>query len=55
MLKEFPEEFSVDDLLDRVILLSKIDKGMQQSNTNQVLSNDQATNRMETWINSHSK
>lgn len=54
MLQDFPDEFSVDDLLDRLILLSKIDRGMRQSMSGEVLSQDEAEKRMEKWIRNKS-
>ena len=30
-VKELPDQVSVEDLMDRVLLLSKIERGMEQS------------------------
>jgi len=37
-LNSFPEEFSIDDLIERLILLEKIEKGNRQSESDEVLS-----------------
>ena len=30
-IKEMPEQFSLDDLLDRIVFLQKIESGLEQS------------------------
>ncbi len=49
-VKEMPENFSVDDLLDRMIFLQKIENGLQQSKRNQVISTVQAKGRLKKWL-----
>ncbi|MCB9235797.1 MAG: hypothetical protein H6581_29385 [Bacteroidia bacterium] len=49
-LNEFPEEFSIDELLDRLILLQKIQTGLEQSKNNHVISNEDAKVRMAKWL-----
>lgn len=46
-VKEMPESFSVDDLLDRMIFLQKIENGLQQSKRNQVVSTVEAKARLK--------
>ena len=55
LLQEFPEEFSVDELLDRIVLLSKIERGLRQSERGEVLTDEQAKARMKAWVASKSK
>lgn len=37
IVKGLPEQFSIDDLIDKIILLQKIETGLKQSDDNQVI------------------
>lgn len=37
-MDKFPEEFSIDELIERLILIEKIETGNRQSESNQVVS-----------------
>jgi hypothetical protein len=49
-LKDLPDKFSMDDLLDRIVLLQKIDIGMEQSQAGQTSTTDQAQDRLKKWL-----
>ena len=49
-LTKFPEHFSIDELVDKMILLDKIEKGMQQANNNQVISDEELDKKIEEWL-----
>ncbi|MCO4294252.1 hypothetical protein NF867_15430 [Solitalea sp. MAHUQ-68] len=49
-IKDLPETFSFDDLLDRILLLQKIEVGMEQSNSQQTLTTDQAKEKLKKWL-----
>ena len=49
-LENLPDKFSLDDLLDRIILLQKIDIGMEQSQTGQTHTTEQAKERLKKWL-----
>jgi hypothetical protein len=40
-LKKLPEQVSLDEVLDRIILLDKIETGLQQSEKGQITPDDQ--------------
>lgn len=40
-LEEMPEEFSIEEFIDKAILLDKIERGNQQSIQNKVISEEQ--------------
>ncbi|MEL6672335.1 MAG: hypothetical protein AAFR61_09085 [Bacteroidota bacterium] len=46
-LAEFPDEVSVEDFIDRLLLLQKIEKGMAQSQKGETLSEEEARNRIK--------
>ena len=41
-IKDLPEQFSMDDLLDRIMLLQKIEVGLNQSASGQTYTTGQA-------------
>jgi len=45
-VKELPEKFSIDELIDKIILLHKIEIGEAQSKSGKVLSTPQAKKRL---------
>jgi len=49
-LENLPEDFSMDDLLDRIILLQKIEIGMEQSQAGHIHSTKQAKERLKKWL-----
>lgn len=49
-ITKFPEHFSVDELVDKMILLDKIEKGLQQATNNQVISDEELDKRIEEWL-----
>lgn len=48
-IKELPESFSVDELIDRVILLQKIEEGLEQSSKGQTVSTADARKKLERY------
>jgi hypothetical protein len=49
-LENLPDKFSLDDLLDRIILLQKIDIGMEQSQAGQTHTTKQAKEKLKKWL-----
>ncbi len=45
-----PSEFSIDDLLEKLIVVQKIEEGLKQSANNQVLSTEEAKKKMQKWL-----
>lgn len=48
-LKEMPNEFSIDDLMDKLILIQKIEKGLEQSKNNEVYSSNEVREMLKKW------
>ena len=46
-LKQFPDEFTLEELIDKVILLDKIERGNLQSENNEVLNDKEFENEMQ--------
>ncbi len=49
-LTDFPEEFSIDELIERLILIEKIELGNQQSLNNEVISEEELDQEIEKWF-----
>ena len=45
-ISDFPEEFSIEDLIERLILIEKIELGNQQSLAGEVISDDKLEEEM---------
>lgn len=49
-IQDFPEEFSLDDLVERLLVLEKIEEGQQQVREVKTLTEDEAQKRLEKWL-----
>ena len=45
-IEDMPEKFSIDDFLDKILLLQKIEVGLNQSENGETLSTEQAKERL---------
>lgn len=49
-IKDLPDNFSVDELFERIILLQKVEIASEQSAKGQVLTTEQARERLKKWL-----
>ncbi|KQR72595.1 hypothetical protein [Pedobacter sp. Leaf176] len=49
-LKEMPDEFSADELIERILLLQKIDVGLNQVKEGKVYSEEDAEQKLDRWL-----
>lgn len=49
-IENFPEEFSIDELVERLILVEKIEKGIKQSENGNVISEAQLDKEIDLWL-----
>jgi hypothetical protein len=49
-LEGLPDKFSLDELLDRLFLLQKIEGGLQQSADGKTISTNEAKERLKKWL-----
>lgn len=49
-INELPEEFSFDEVLDRLLLLDKIEIGLEQSQSGNTMSTEEAKKRLSKWL-----
>ena len=45
-----PEEISVDQLIDRILLLQKIEQGLKDGEEGNIISDDDMTKEMKKWL-----
>lgn len=48
-LKDMPEQFSIDELMDKLILLQKIEKGLEQSKAGEVYTKQEVKDMLQRW------
>ena len=49
-IKELPDSFSSEEIIDRIILLDKIQIGIEQSKQGKTYSMKQVENRLKKWL-----
>ncbi len=48
-LPDLPEEFSIDELIERLLIVEKIENGRRQYSEGKTLTSDEVAKRMESW------
>lgn len=49
-IKDLPDTFSLDDLLDRVVILQKIEIGLAQSAMDKTINPEEAKEKLKKWL-----
>jgi hypothetical protein len=49
IIQTLPDEVTADDVIEKIILLQKIDKRIQQSNEGQIVSHQEAKSKLAKW------
>jgi len=49
-LEQLPGRFSVDELFDRLMLIEKIEAGLQQSKAQKTMSTEEARKKLGKWF-----
>ena len=49
-LEKFPEQFSIDELVESLILIEKIENGNKQSEKGEVIEDTELDNEIEKWF-----
>lgn len=49
-IESFPEQFSIDDLIERLILVEKIENGKTQSEYDEILSESEFDKEIDKWF-----
>jgi predicted transcriptional regulator len=48
-INRFSDNFTIDELVDKMILLEKIETGIQDADSGRVISEDELEKRIEEW------
>jgi hypothetical protein len=48
-LENLPESFSIDELIDQLIFIEKVEEGLQQSEEGKVVSNEDVQRMINKW------
>ena len=49
-LEHLPEQFSIDELLERLLLIEKIEIGLHQSKDKKTVSTEEARQNLAKWL-----
>ena len=49
-INQLPAKFSVDEVIDKIFLLDKIETGLQQSRKGQVTSDENLDRKLPKWL-----
>jgi len=49
-IDEFPDEISIDEVIERLIMIEKIETRIQESENNKTISEDDLKNEMQEWF-----
>ena len=49
-INKLPDNVSIDDILDQIILVEKIEKGIDQSNKGQIVPDEELDQRLGKWL-----
>lgn len=49
-LKKLPDNVTIDEILDHIILVEKIEKGIDQSGNDQVVPDEELEQRLGKWL-----
>lgn len=50
LVEQLPENFSLEDVVGRIVLLYKIEKGLEQSELKNTVSTEEAREKLKIWL-----
>jgi hypothetical protein len=50
-ISNLPDEFSIDEIIERLIIIEKIDKGRQDVKDGKINTEEQAKEKLSKWLN----
>jgi len=50
-LQDLPDTASIEDAMERLLLLAKIERGLQQADAGQTMAHSEVKEKMEKWLN----
>ena len=49
-MQSLPDDATIEDAMERLYVLAKIERGIQQADAGQTISHEQAQERMKKWL-----
>ena len=49
-VNNLPDDASIEDAMDRLLLLAKVERGLQQADTGQTIPHSEVKERMAKWL-----
>jgi hypothetical protein len=49
-ISNFPDTFTLDELVDKLIFMDKVERGLDQSVNNKIYTHDEARKRLGKWL-----
>lgn len=49
-INKMPSQFSIEDIMDELLFIDKIEKGLSQSKTNDVISDQELDKELPEWL-----
>ena len=49
-IEKFPDSFSIEELIERLIFVDKLEQRIKQSENGEVISEEQLKAEMQTWL-----
>jgi predicted transcriptional regulator len=50
MVQALPEDASVEDAMERLLLLAKVERGLRQANAGELIPHEKVKERMTKWL-----
>jgi hypothetical protein len=48
-IKEFPQEFELEELIEKLVFVEKVEKGLQQLDNGKTIAHDQVKDIIKKW------
>jgi len=49
-IDDFPDEISIEEVIERLIFIEKLEKRLQESDKNETIDEDQLKNEIQQWF-----
>ena len=50
-INKLPDEFSIDEIIERLIIIEKIEKGRQEAKDGKTNTEEEANSKLSKWLN----
>ena len=50
LIEELPDDATIEDAMERLLFLAKVERGIEQADAGQTIPHDQVKERMAKWL-----